>query len=191
MFEVYLTDAATFLEQGKQAVLKGHVEDARRYCRACVFCAYSALEAFVHYISVSFEQANSIEKHETAYLNDKRLSFDPTKGVVERSEYHPLEEKIRVLLRRFAPEVDLGGTMWRQLKAFKLFRDSLVHPKKPEDDIDIADYSRNAETGLQIMIDIMDLLSTKIYKKPIRRKLRDLRPETTVVTANRGSSIYK
>jgi hypothetical protein len=134
MFEIYLQDAAIFLNRGRILESRGQLEDAYRYYRASVFCSYSALEAYVHYISASFDHAGNIERHETAYLNDKRLYFDPSEGVKERIEYHPLEGKIRVLLRRFAPELDLGGNMWNRLKGFKVFRDSLVHPKVLDDD---------------------------------------------------------
>ncbi len=177
MFELYLKDSAVFLDRGKQASRVADFEDACRYYRASVFCAYSALEAFVYYIASSFDQTNTVEKHEIAFINDRRVLFDPTVGLKEKSEYHSLEDKIRVLLRLFAHEVNMGMGSWQRLHVFKEFRDSLVHPKQIEDVTNEAEYLQNASDGLQSVIDIMNLLSLSIYQRPIRPKLLDLRPD--------------
>ena len=105
------------------------------------------------------------------------MLFDPAVGLKERSEYHSLEDKIRVLLRRFAPEVNTGMGSWQRLHVFKEFRDSLVHPKQIEDVTSEAEYLQNATDGLKSVIDIMNLLSLSIYQRPIRQKLLDLRPD--------------
>lgn len=177
MFEEYLTDSKVFLSAGSEAQNGGQADDARRYFRASVFCTYSALEAFVNYIADSFEKADNLERHEIAYINDKRLIFDPGKGLTERTEFHSLEDKIRALLRRFAPELDLNAPIWSQFRQFKKFRDVLVHPKEYEDTLSAGDYLRRANLGLQSVIDIMNLLSKRIFGSPLRQKLLDLRPE--------------
>jgi hypothetical protein len=61
--------------------------------------------------------------------------------------------------------------------AFKDLRDSLVHPKRNDDDIDIVEYQKNVSIGLAAVIEIMNCLSKGIFKKPLRKQLLDLMPE--------------
>lgn len=177
MFELYLKDSAIFLDLANQSLEARQSEEACRYFRASVFFAYSALEAFVFYLGNSFSQANNIEPMEIAYLNDKRVYFDPSVGVRERTEYHTLEDKIRILLRRFSPESSVGKSEWEKLQNFKKFRDSLVHPKQIDDLTSVDEYLSKATDGLQAVIDIMNSLSIKIFNKAMRQKLLDLRPD--------------
>jgi hypothetical protein len=60
---------------------------------------------------------------------------------------------------------------------FKDFRDSLVHPRQSDDEIDIAVYEKKVSAGLTAIIEIMNLLSKGMFQKPLRRQLLDLIPE--------------
>ena len=177
MFEEYLRDAADFLQIAKSASDSGNDTKAKSYYRACVFCASSAMEAFVNYIADSFSKAKSLEPHELAYLNDKQLFFAPSKGLSEKTEYHPVDGKLRVLLARFSPTFDFSAPMWDQFMQLKNLRDSLVHPRTPEDDTPITTYAGEVPRGLTATITLMDEVSRAVFQSPLRKQLLDLTPE--------------
>ena len=110
MFEDYLQDAYEFLLLARKESTSLHDREARRYYRATVFYTAGAIEAFVNYIADSLAKANTLPTHEIAFLNDKNWIFSPEKGMlVERVEWHKLDDKLRVLIRRFSPTFDLSG----------------------------------------------------------------------------------
>jgi hypothetical protein len=176
MFEEYLQDAYGFLESAKKA---GNERDARRYYRASTFYISGAMEAFVNYIAQSFAEAGKLNPHEIAFLNDKVLTFSPEKvQLVDKLEFHRIEDKLKVLIRRFLPKIDLGKkTWWGELQKFKDFRDSLVHPKKSDDETQISEYDQKVSSGLKATIQGMNEISRGVYGKPLRKKLLDLIPE--------------
>jgi len=176
MFEEYLQDAYEFL-----AIAENSKEDrgARRYYRAATFYTAGAIESFLNYVAESFAHAQNLTPHEIAFLTDKNLSFSPDKlKVVEKIEYHKIEDKLKVLIRRFLPTLDLGKTSWwSELQEFKDFRDSLVHPRKSEDETDVATYHEKVTSGLRATIQGMNEISKGIFKRPIRKQLLDLMPD--------------
>ena len=175
MFEDYLQDSYEFLTLAQNA---SDEREARRFYRASVFYALGAMEAFVNYIADSFAKAKSLTQHEIAFLNDKNLSFSAKKGkVIEKTEFHRLDDKLRLLLRKFASDFDFKGASWFGFKKFKDFRDSLVHPRQMDDETSIKDYQNRLQIGLSGIIDIMNFLSRGIFGKPLRKKLLDLVPE--------------
>jgi len=176
MFEEYLQDSYEFLETANTAKNASDGRKAKRYYRASVFYAAGGIEAFTNYISDSFAQAGSLSPVEIAFLNDKRLTFDKGKQI-ERIEFHSLDEKLRLLITMFVPSFDFGNAVRSRLMAFKDLRDSLVHPKRNDDDIDIVEYQKNVSIGLAAVIEIMNCLSKGIFKKPLRKQLLDLMPE--------------
>lgn len=176
MFEEYLQDSYEFLLLAQKAK---NEREARRYYRAAAFYAAGAIESFLNYVAQSFAHAATITAHEIAFLNDKSLIYSPDKlKVIEKTEYHKIEDKLKVLIRRFLPTLNLGiTTWWSELQEFKDFRDSLVHPKKSEDETDIATYNTRVSAGLRATIQGMNEISKGIFKSPIRKQLLDLMPE--------------
>ena len=178
MFEEYLQDADCFFTRAGEAARSGNENDARSFYRASIFCASSAIEAYVNYIGDSFAKAKTLPPHEIAFLNDKAIYFSTDKGAaVEKSEFHKLDDKLRVLMRRFVADYDFNNTDWNGLMDFKKFRDSLVHPRQIEDETPLADYRKKIQKGLGGIIGVMNSVSKGIYKKPLRRQLLDLIPE--------------
>ncbi len=177
MFEEYLQDSYEFLSIAEKLSKESNEREARRYYRASVFYAAGAIEAFVNYIADSFSKAKSIEPHETSFLNDKTLSFSIDKGLIEKPEFHRLEDKIRLLMRKFVPKFDLQSATWSRFMAFKDFRDSLVHPREIDDETKMTAYQKKVRSGLQAIIEIMDSISQGIFQRPLRRQLLDLIPE--------------
>jgi len=176
MFEEYLQDAYGFLLIAQKST---DSREARRYYRAAAFYIAGAIESFLNYVAQSFAHAATLSPHEIAFLNDKNLIYSPDKlKVLEKTEYHKIEDKLKVLIKRFLPALDLGRTTWwSELQEFKDFRDSLVHPKKSEDETDINTYNTKVSSGLRATIQGMNEISKGIFKRPIRKQLLDLMPE--------------
>lgn len=176
MFEEYLQDAYEFLLIAQKCK---EDREARRYYRAATFYTAGAIESFLNYVAESFAHAQNLTRHEIAFLTDKSLTFSPEKvDVVERTEYHKIEDKLRVLIKKFLPALDLGKTRWwSDLQEFKDFRDSLVHPRKSEDETDVATYNTKVTAGLRATIQGMNEINHGIFGKPIRKQLLDLMPE--------------
>lgn len=174
MFEEYLQDSHEFL-LAAQRLSKGR--EARRYYRASVFYASGAIESFVNYIGDSFEKGGSIPSDEIRFINDKTLAFDSGKGFVEKTEYHKLDDKIRCVMRRFAPSFDFRSPTWSRFIEFKLFRDSLVHPRALDDETELSQYRKKVSRGLGSIIEIMNHISRGAWHKPLRKKLLDLIPD--------------
>jgi hypothetical protein len=176
MFEEYLQDSNEFLLKAEGALKASKEREARRYYRASVFYSAGAIEAFVNYIADSFAQAESLTAHETAFLNDKRLVFSIDRGLNERTEYHSIDDKLRLLLNKFVPGFDFSSGLWSNFMQFKNFRDLLVHPRQAEDKTGMAEYQTKVQTGLSSTIELMDCVSRGIFKKPLRKQLLDLIP---------------
>lgn len=105
MFEEYLNDSHEFYLLASEAQINGDIKKARRYYRVSVMCALSALESFVNYTAKSFDEANNLDKLEICFLTDKEQYFSPTQGVKTRVKFNPLNEKLKVLIRRFNPKL--------------------------------------------------------------------------------------
>jgi len=176
MFEEYLQDSHIFLALAEEARKKSNEREARRYYRASVFYSAGAIEAFVNYIADSFAQAKSLTDHETAFLNDKRLVFSIDRGLNERTEYHSIDDKLRLLLNKFVPDFDFNSSLWDGFMRFKDFRDLLVHPRQAEDKTEIAAYQTKVQRGLSSIIELMNCVSKGIFRKPLRKQLLDLIP---------------
>ncbi len=176
MFEEYLQDSHNFLSIAEEAYKKSNEREARRYYRASVFYSAGAIEAFVNYIADSFAKAKSLTDHEIAFLNDRRLVFSVDRGLNERTEYHSIDDKLRLLLNKFVPGFDFNSSLWSNFMQFKNFRDLLVHPRQAEDKTEIAEYQTKVQIGLSSIIELMNCVSRGIFKKPLRKQLLDLIP---------------
>jgi len=176
MFEEYLEDAHAFFQM---AVSTADEQEARRYFRVSVLCTAGAIEAFVNYLADGFEKAATLPEYEVAFLNDKVLFFDVNNArKTSKAEFHRLEDKLRVLLKRFKPDVDLGReASWSKVLEFKKLRDGLTHPRQIEDTLPVVEYKRQIKAGLSGIIGLMNILSLSIYKRPLRAKLLDLIPD--------------
>lgn len=173
MFEDYLEDSAYFAQKGSQETSE---REAKRYCRVSVFCLMSAVEAFINYIGTTLADGGLFRPHEVALLTDKK--FDILKGkfqVLEQTEFHRLEDKLRFLICRYVPDFDFHkDECWSRLLDIKRLRDSITHPREDEDETDVAEYERKLRAGLNGSIEIMNHLCKGIFKRPLRKKLLDL-----------------
>lgn len=179
MFEEYLQDAYELFSAANEAANKSRNREARRYFRAAVFYTASAMEAFVNYIGDSFNKAEKLSVYERAFLNDSQLVFDPAKGiVVTQTRYYGIDDKLKFLIHNFAPKYDIGKSKaWTSFIEFKNLRDSLVHPKHIDDEIEINEYREKLRIGMFGTITLMNDISKGVYKRPLRKKILDLIPE--------------
>lgn len=175
MFEEYLEDSSYFV---LKALEQDNEREAKRHYRVAVFCAMSAVEAFINYIGETLAQGEVFQPYEIAFLTDKK--FDLLSGtfqMLDRVEYHKVEDKLKFLIRKFIPDFDFEHTpCWSRLLDFKKFRDSIIHPRQEQDEIDIAEYKKNLETGLSSAIEIMNSLCKGIFRRSLRKKILDLMP---------------
>jgi len=177
MFEEYLEDAYEFLRVAEEASAATDEQKGRRYYRASIFCASSAMEAFVNHIADSFSKAGSVDRYEIAYLNDQQLVFSPGKGLFSKIEYHPIDAKLRVLMARFSPGFDFNTAGWSQFLHFKDLRDHLVHPRRAEDETALSAYDDESRKGLAATILLMNEVSKAVFHAPLRKHLLDLIPD--------------
>jgi hypothetical protein len=179
MFEEYLQDAHELFCIANEATNKSKEREAKRYFRAAVFYTSSAMEAFINYIGDSFNKAEKLSDHERAFLNDTQLVFDPAKGIVNTQiRYYSADDKLKFLIRKFDPKYDIGKSKaWSSLIEFKTFRDSLVHPKQFDDEIEIDEYREKLKMGMFGTITLMNDISNGVFKRPLRKKILDLIPE--------------
>jgi hypothetical protein len=151
--------------------------ETKRFYRVCVFCAISAVEAFVNYVADAFAESASLEPCEIAFLTDRQ--FVPVHGkfeISEKKEYHRLEDKLRFLISRFVPGFDFEKTpCWSRLIEFKKFRDSLIHPRSDEDETKPNEYETITARGFSSVIEIINLLCIGVFGRPLRKKLLDLK----------------
>jgi hypothetical protein len=177
MFEDYIQDSFFFFEAGMRCVSSDE-RAARRYFRASVFCAASALEAFVNFVGDALNKGGGIDRNELAFINDKALEISPSTATVEeRTKFYPIDSKVKFILKKFEVPLDLiASAEWRHFREFKQFRDSLVHPRNLHDEIAIATYVQRIREGLNANIDIMNAISQKLFGKPLRKSLLDLKP---------------
>ena len=172
MFEDYLEDAYYFATEAKEKTIE---REAKRYYRASVFYAVSALEAFVSYVSGILIQGG-LQPYEIALLTDKK--FHLNKGKFEVSEIFKLygiEDKLKFLFCKHKPDFDFEHySAWSQFIEFKDFRNAITHPIHEDDEISINDYQKKIKMGLSAIIEIINCLCIEIIGKPLRQKIRDL-----------------
>ena len=179
MFEEYLQDAYEFYQLGINFVNEKNDREARRYFRASVFYAAGAIEGYVDYIADAFAKGESLDPTEIAYLNDRCRNIEANKGtIIEKPEYHRLEDKVRFLLIRFGTGFDFhSNPSWSKLMEFKRLRDSLVHPHQHDDETPIHEYQKKIREGLFGVINVSNALATGLFKQPLRQQILDLIPD--------------
>lgn len=177
MFEDYLTDSKYFYEKAVSS--SANEELAKRYFRASVFCAASALEAFVNFVGSTIDTANTIDINEIAYINDIVLEVSPSKGKTEkRTKFNPIDGKLKFIITRLNVNIDIDkDANWSNFKQFKKLRDRLVHPREEDDDVSLKEYKNELKKGLNANLYIIDKITNKLFSKGLRKSLTDLRIE--------------
>mgnify|MGYP001082970276 CR=1 FL=1 len=173
MFEDYLEDSNYFAVKASK---ESSEREIKRHYRVAIFCAMSAVEAFINYVGDTLIQGETLQPYEISFLTDKK--FDAPGGtfqILEQTEYHRLEDKLRFLLSKFVPHFDFEhDPCWCRLLELKKFRDKITHPRQDEDEIDIAEYKKKIEIGLSAAIETMNNLCKGIFNRPLRKKILDL-----------------
>ena len=174
MFEDYLFDSYSFYKKAQKCK---NEREAKKYYRASIFYASSSIESFANYLADTFNQGESLSEFEIAFLLDKRLFFNHDKIEVEdKTEFHRVDDKLKILIKKFVEDFDFKCSDWYKFKEFKKFRNRLVHPRESEDNIDLTDYRDHLKRGLTSIINLMNIISNGIFKKPLRKQLLDLIP---------------
>lgn len=177
MFEDYIQDSYTFFTLAVEKQNKLQEREAKMFYRASVFCAASALEAFVNFIGDTFKKGDTLDRIEIAYLNDKVLEISAPKAKIEEKiKFNPVDAKIKFIIKKFSVPIDLANSPdWSNFNDFKELRNGLIHSKSQSDDRTMSDYNSSIKKGLNSNIEIMNLISNKIFNKPLRRGLLELK----------------
>ena len=178
MFEDYLEDASYFFDRANDPSSDEKI--ARRYYRVSILCAANAAEAFVNYVADTLSKGAPLEVHEIAFLRDKKFAFELNKQalLIERTEYHPLEDKLGLLIKKFIKNFDFKSDMdWKNINEFKKLRNDLAHPRNVDDVTSLIDYKQLIKRSLASIITIMDKLYQAMHRSSLRRKLLDLIPD--------------
>lgn len=174
MFEDYLIDSYSFYEKAKKCT---NERKAKKYYRASIFYASSSIESFANYLADTFNQGKSLSEFEIAFLLDKRIFFNADKIEVEnRIEFHRIEDKLKIFIKKFVTNFDFTCRDWSHFNEFKKFRDRLVHPRESDDNLSLNDYQDHLKRGLTSIINLMNIISNGVFKKPLRKQLLDLLP---------------
>jgi hypothetical protein len=151
-------DSEYFLQEAKKLEAKDpHV--SRRYVRAAIITALTAVEAFVNTMLFLLEEGTDLDLAETAFVQEKRLELteDGYFGV-RGHRFSSLEEKIRFLhWRREGVGIPKGDAAWRSFIEAKRLRDELVHPKPGKVSYDKLTASA-AESCLKASIELANAL---------------------------------
>jgi hypothetical protein len=176
MFEEYLNDADYFFNQAKAS--KSDEALAKRFFRASIFSSFSAIEAYINFIGVTFEIGKVFKPFEIALLTDKKFEFNGKEfELTEKLEFKRLEDKLKFILNKFIPEFNFEKEKcWSSFKEFKKLRDELTHPKKEEDELTITQYDVKVKKGFYEIIELMNKISKGIFRKPLRKKILELAP---------------
>lgn len=171
MYEEYLEDAYHFYVSGSGLLER----DTKRNYRAAVFYSFSALESFVNFMGDTLEKGGA-EEFEIAFLTDRKFGIDGDKfTIMEKSEYHRIEDKLRFIIEKYCKGIEIIGTAcWQGFKDFKSFRDSIVHPRNLEDDITISIYEEKVQKGMNSILELINQICLGFFKKPLRRKVLEL-----------------
>jgi hypothetical protein len=173
MFEDYLEDAHYLSTKASEV---SDDKEARRYYRASVFYAISAIEAFINYIGDASAQGEVLEPFEIALLTDKKfgLSKDGCFAILEPIEYHRLEDKIRFLLSKANSKYDFLSPDWSRFVEFKRLRDAITHPRNDKDEISTQSYRKTIQKGLGATIKVMNEICKGIFGRPLRKRVIEL-----------------
>jgi len=173
MFEEYLKDAHFFLTK---AIDESEIELSQRYYRVSIFCELCAIESYVNYIAQPLELAEVMNTHETAFLLEKKVELIGDKfEIIDKMQFQKLEDKLRFLIIRFDKTFDFEkNPCWPRFMELKRKRDELTHPRHDKDDTSVSSYERISKNGLNAIIEIINRLSTAIFKRGLRKQILDL-----------------
>lgn len=172
MFDDYLEDAYALATQAKDIKDERVV---RKYYRASIFYAMSAIEAFINYLADSFAHSNRLKDYELGFLKDMKFGYANGK-IKEVYEHHNIEDKLKFLIYKFCPNLDLAtDPSWGNFTEFKKFRNTIVHPREEEDTVTLSDYKNQLAKGISSIIEIMNHLCKGILGQNLRKGLLELK----------------
>ena len=164
-----INDSKYFLDKAKEIIDK---KNKLRYIKAVITTIWSALEGWINCVSSDFVllPETKLQLHEKAFLLEKK--FELTKRgefkITEQDQYNSIEDKILFLLKRFGNyEINKNSKLWNDFKITKKLRDALVHPKSER--IETKNLTiKNAEISIDSVIEILKLLTVKIYRRNLK-----------------------
>jgi hypothetical protein len=162
-----LEDSKSFLLLARNEERAGNDRMKLTYSRAVFLTAFSALEGWVNYISVSFAYLNNLQisEFERAFLQEKRIEIDDAGDVkiTNQDNFQKTSKKMVFILKKFGNYDILKEKqkLWSDFKELERIRNALVHPKKREEEVIVS--LRDAERCFEVIDNLVNTLKDKIY----------------------------
>lgn len=173
MFEDYIEDAYNLALEARKASSE---RVAKRYYRAAIFYAVSAIEAFINFIGETLAKGEKVADYEIAFLTDRKFGIMGDKfGIMKQMDFNRLEDKLRFIIKKYVFDYDMAKEpSWTRFIEFKKFRDGLVHPRIEDDDIIVSEYDDKIKMGLSSTIEIMNRMCKGLFDKQLRKKITEM-----------------
>ena len=124
-------DAQYFLDVAKEQE-ELNVLMSRRYLRAAVISAYTALEAWVNTVFEILARVGDLELHERAFVEERRIELSG-QGYLELQgkRFHSLDDKLKFLHWRIhGVGISDEQAAWMAFLEAEKLRNKLVHPSE-------------------------------------------------------------
>lgn len=173
MFEDYLIDSYHLAVEARDTKDE---RASKRYYRASIFYAISAIEAFINFIGDTLSKGEKTAQYEIAFLIGRKFGVVKDKfKITNQIDYTRLEDKLKYIIYKHVSDYNFEKeSSWIKYCELKKFRDSLVHPRKDEDDISLIEYDDKIKDGLNSIIEIINHICKGLFGRQLRRKILDM-----------------
>jgi hypothetical protein len=170
-FKAFLSYAEKLHGQAHEAA---NHNAAMPYLIGSVLTSWISLESFVNNMMQDYAAlpGGMFSVHESAFLVEKQVLFNRTGAeagtfsVGKNQEFKRLEDKVLFLIAKFGGgKFDKGGQLWQKFEKVKKKRNVLSHYRKGCD-IDLT--SQDSQEALELAKELIDFLSKRVWRKPIR-----------------------
>ena len=166
--------AVLLFEEAKRFLEKGSSErtatDKAAYFHASIIMGFCSLEAHINAIADDFLTRTDLSLHDKSVLSEKRVEFAEGRfKLSDNLQIYRLEDRLLYLCERFSKRpLDRTTAYWGKFKAALALRNNLSHPKDPP----VTITQRSVESALKTILEILNVLYRKIYKRsnPIARR---------------------
>lgn len=116
---------------------------------------------------------NTFSVHEEGFLKERQVHFNrsgTSAGTFTVSatsvDFRRIEDKVLFLVAKFGHgKLDKGGVLWQKFKRVKEKRNALSHHRR---DSDIELTIQDSQEAMDLVKELIELLSKKIWKRPVR-----------------------
>jgi hypothetical protein len=157
-----------------EAIEASNHNAAMPYLIGSLLTSWISLESFVNNMMQDYAALPEgiFSVHESAFLLEKQVVFNRTGAKAgtfsagNNPEFKRIEDKILFLIAKFGGgKIDKGGLLRQKFEKVKKKRNTLSHYRK---DCDIVLTSQDSQEAMELVKELIEFLSKKIWKKPLR-----------------------